>query len=94
MTERTVAPTPAEVLRGELARRKNHPAVLAAGLGSTLAQLDQFLVQYSELEQATRAATAVLAALSRAAVATDRQLPGVIEPRDREGLTYLADPRP
>lgn len=52
MPSRTVAPTTAEMLRAELARRKNHPAVLAAGLGSTLALLDQFLRDYLELERA------------------------------------------
>lgn len=92
MSSRTVAPTPAEMLRAELARRKNHPAVLAAGLGGVLAQLDQFLVSYAELERAASAVPAVLGALARVAIASDARAPGLIEPRDREGLAYLAEP--
>ncbi len=94
MTTRIEPPTPAAQLRAELARRKNHPAVLAAGLGSVLAQLDQFLVSYDELERAACAIPAVLGALARVALEADARLPGVIARADREGLAYLAAPTP
>ncbi len=88
MSSRTVAPTPAQMLREDIARRKNHPAVLASGLGGTLAKLDQFIEQHEALE---RTVDTILPALARVAVATGANLPGVIFQGDREAIEAAAE---